>query len=251
MDNLKDTSPEHLEKYNSIYDFLIEKHADNLEDALKEIAQLEKERLSYFNDKITEELELSKSIVYKADSELDDILRERTETHSDIDIGICLSSHYMAKRIPYLARKLHLENLLHDSNIITNDWRQKINLKLALHAKAKANGKSGGKSFADKSNDAVFETLDIWRKNYSHLSDRKASRELLPITVNIMIELNKIISVADKTKVMSLITTPGSIAYWISNLKRLIENKPFPEDGRECIHDYYNKYYCNNIYFRS
>jgi len=251
MDNLKDTSPERLEKYNSIYDFLIEEHADNLEGALKEIVQLEEDGLAFFNEKIEEELELSKSIVYKTDTELDHILRERSEISNGIDIGIYLSFHYTAKRMPVLARKLHLENLLHDSNIIFNDWRQKINLKLALHAKAKANGSSGGNAFVEKSRDAVFITLDTWRKDYSHLSNKKASRELFPIANAKIKELNDIKSAAHQTNLMLPLESQDTIAFWISNLKRLIENQPTHKKCRACIQDYYKDYYCNNIYFRS
>jgi hypothetical protein len=251
MDSLKDTSPERLEKYNSIYDFLIEKHADNLEDALKEIVQLEEDGLSFFNEKIEEQLELSKSIAYRDDLVLDNMLREKTENHVDKDIGMLLAAYYTAKRIPYLAKKQHLENLLHDSKIIFNDWRQKINLKIAFHAKATSNGSTGGNAFVEKSRDAVFITLDTWRKDYSHLSNKKASRELFPIANAKIKELNDIKSAAHKTNLMLPLESQDTIAFWISNLKRLIENKSLHKKCRACILDYYKDYYCNNIYFRS
>jgi len=230
---------------------LITEYADNLEGALKEIVKFEEERLSFFSDKIEKELEHSKSIKYKTDTELDRILRERSENPSGIYIGVYLSFHYTAKRMPALAKKQHLENLLHDSKIIFNDWRQKINLKIAFHAKATSNGSSGGNAFVEKSRDAVFITLDTWRKDYSHLSNKKASRELFPIANAKIKELNDIKSAAHQTNLMLPLESQDTIAFWISNLKRLIENQPTHKKCRACIQDYYKDYYCNNIYFRS
>lgn len=239
-----------LATYKKLFDYLKEKHGSNYEEALDELKLFKAKNTKFYSDKVKELVQYSSQFPSKTAEELIEVMRGLgKENHKDL--GLQQAAFLSAIDNPRMAEIQHMNNILHDQEIIYCNEMNKYEQKIQAKKDAQINGADGGRVFSRKSEELVFIALDQWRIKYQNDTNIAAANKLFNVINEKIEELNQAISISRTTRntPMLEISEPETIAAWIGGLNKLINKNPFPKKARKCIKDYYVNYYVKDKYF--